>query len=114
MCKKSILLLAIIASILVGSQICNAMTYFLQQDLGIRGNMRYCKYSNGKIYSVNATDLCEMQIEEGGVPTQRGTMGFYLGEYQDGMTKVCIYNVLGNKRAVRLNSYEVCPPSAEF
>ncbi len=91
-----------------------SMTYFLVKDLGIQGFMRYCKYSDGKIYTVNSTELCELSIETGGVPTGGQTTGFLAGEYEDGMTKVCIYDVLGDKRALRLNSTSLCPLSAKF
>lgn len=92
-----------------------AMTYFLVQDLGVQGNVRRCKYNNGKIYTVNATELCAMSVEEDGpLPPSGQTMGFLVGEYQDGMTKVCVYDVLGNKRALRLNSVSLCPLNAKF
>jgi hypothetical protein len=88
------------------------MTYYLQQDLGVKGNMRYCKYSNGSTYTFNATDLCEISIEEGS--STRNTKGFLKGEYQDGMTKVCVYDVLGEKRAARVDSVALCPLSQDF
>jgi hypothetical protein len=31
-----------------------ALTYYLQQDLGVNGTMHYCKYNNGKVYTVDA------------------------------------------------------------
>ncbi len=91
-----------------------AMTYFLSSDLGVEGFMRYCEFSDGKVYTVNSTELCPMSIEVGGAPTPSGIMGFKKGEYQDGMTKVCVYDVLGSERAVRVDSYELCPISPQF
>ncbi len=91
----------------------HAMTYFLVQDLGARGNMRYCKYNNGKIYTVNAVELCQMSVEDGGFSNGHA-MGFLAGEYQDGMTKVCVYDVLGAKKALRLNSVALCPLNSNF
>ena len=107
-------LLAGLVAVLLAFQ-AEAMTYFLVQDLGVQGNVRRCKYSNGKIYTVNATELCSMSVEEDGpLPPSGQTMGFLLGEYQDGMTKVCVYDVLGNKRALRLSSTSLCPLNAKF
>lgn len=91
----------------------SAMTYFLQQDLGVHGLMHYCKYSNGKVYTVNATDLCPMQVEDSPSGLGQGT-GFLQGEYQDGLTKVCVYDVLGQRRAVRLSSVSLCPQTYQF
>ena len=88
-------------------------TYHLQADLGVRGLMRYCKYSNGKIYTVNATELCPISIEDSAPGFGRG-QGFLQGEYQDGMTKVCIYDVLGERRALRLPSTSLCPLNPKF
>lgn len=90
-----------------------AMTYFLQADLGVRGLMRYCKYSNGQTYTVNSTELCSMSIEDAAPGFGRGA-GFLQGEYQDGMTKVCVYQVLGERRALRLRSVDLCPLNPRF
>ena len=90
-----------------------AWTYFLQGDLGVRGLVRYCKYSNGKIYTVNSTEICPISIEDSAPGLGQG-QGFLVGEYQDGMTKVCIYNVLGEKRARRLPSASLCPLNSQF
>ena len=90
-----------------------ALPIFLSQDLGVKGLMRYCKYSNGKIYTVNATDLCELSIEDGMQSSGQAT-GFLAREYEDGMTKVCVYDVLGEKKALRLSSASLCPLNAKF
>lgn len=95
--------------------VAHAIPVYLTKDLGVKGVMRYCQYSNGKIYTVNATELCEMSVEEGGPLPQSGqTVGFLAGEYQDGMTKVCVYDVLGEKKAIRLNSTSLCPLNQKF
>jgi hypothetical protein len=90
-----------------------AWTYFLEGDLGVRGVMRYCKYSNGKIYTVNAVEICPLSIEDSAPGFGQG-QGFLQGEYQDGMTKVCIYQVLGERRALRLPSTSICPLNPQF
>lgn len=90
-----------------------AWTYFVQGDFGVRGLVRYCKYSNGNIYTVNSTELCPMSIEDSAPGFGLG-QGFLVGEYQDGMTKICIYDVLGEKRALRLPSTSLCPLNAWF
>ena len=43
----------------------------------------------------------------------KGT-GFLAGEYLDGMTKVCVYDVMGEKKAIRLNSTSLCPLNPRF
>lgn len=90
-----------------------AWTYYLQEDLGVRGQVHLCKYSNGKVYTVNAIDLCPMSLEDSAAGFGQG-QGFLEGEYQDGMTKVCFYQVLGEKKAIRLSSTSLCPLNQTF
>jgi hypothetical protein len=90
-----------------------AMTYSLQQDLGVKGLMRYCKYSNGQVYTFESTDLCEVTIEDTAPGMGKGT-GFLAGEYEEGMTKICVYDVLGEKRLIRQNGVSICPVSFRF
>lgn len=54
-----------------------------------------------------------MSVEDGGFSNGHA-MGFLAGEYQDGMTKVCVYDVLGTKKALRLNSVALCPLNSNF
>jgi hypothetical protein len=91
----------------------SAWTLFLEQDFGIKGNMRYCKYSDGKTYSFNAVSLCPVSIQ-GSAPGMGNGTGFLKGQYLDGMTRVCVYDVLGQKKAKRVNSTDLCPISADF
>jgi len=90
-----------------------AWTYYLQGDLGVRGLMRYCKYSNGKIYTVNSIEICPITTEDSAPGFGQG-QGFLQGEYQDGMTKICMYDVLGERRALRLPSTSLCPLNQRF
>jgi hypothetical protein len=91
----------------------SAMTYFLERDLGTQGLYHYCVYSNGKTYSFNAMQLCSLSIEDaaGGFG---GGVGFKQGEYVDGMTKVCVYSVLGKQQFLRIGGVELCPPTYQF
>lgn len=91
-----------------------AMTYYFTRDLGLSGFQHLCEYSNGKTYSVNGTQMCPMSIEEDGIITNGSTPGFKAGEYQDGMTKVCVYNVMGSQRFLRINGMGLCPLSYNF
>lgn len=96
-----------------------ANTYFLQQDLGVHGLVHVCQYSNGRDYSFNATQLCPLQIEDDGPPQMNGpatntVTGFLSGQYMDGMTQVCVYNVLGSTEAIRLNGIGACPATYQF
>jgi hypothetical protein len=54
-----------------------------------------------------------MSINVDGI-TIGGATGFKQGEYQDGMTKVCVYSVLGNQRLLRVDSTDLCPLSYDF
>lgn len=90
-----------------------AWTYYLQQDLGVQGLVHLCRYSNGKAYSFNATELCPLSIEDSAQGFGQG-QGFLQGEYQDGMTKVCVYDVMGENKAIRLPSTSLCPPNSRF
>jgi hypothetical protein len=94
-----------------------AMTYFLTNDLGISGFQRLCQYSDGNTYSVNSTQLCPMSVDVDGVQMPAGApgvTGFKAGEYRDGMTKVCVYSVLGSTRSIRMNSTDLCPLTYDF
>src|SRR5215467_10147525 len=90
-----------------------AWTYHLEADLGVHGLVRYCKYSNGKIYTVNAVEICQLSIQDSAPGFGQG-QGFLQGEYQDGMTKVCIYQVLGERKALRVPSTSLCPLNPKF
>jgi hypothetical protein len=91
----------------------HAWTHNLVEDLGVNGLMRYCKYSNGQVYAVNAIEICQISIEDSAPGFGQG-QGFFKGEYQDGMTKVCVYDVLGEQRAIRINSTAICPLNPKF
>lgn len=91
----------------------SAWTYYLQQDLGVQGLVHLCRYSNGKVYSFNATELCPVSIEDSAQGFGQG-QGFLQGEYRDGMTKVCVYDVLGERKAVRLPNTTLCPLNPTF
>jgi hypothetical protein len=94
-----------------------AMTYFLTNDLGISGFQHVCEYSDGKTYSVNSTQLCPMSVSVDGIDSPAGSpgmTGFKSGEYRDGMTKVCVYNVMGNTRSLRVGGVELCPLTYDF
>ena len=93
------------------------MPYALKKDLGIKGFQHNCLYSNGKVYSVNSTELCPIEIEaELGSPanTAAKQTGFKTGEYQDGMTKICVYSVMGRTEKVRFDLTDLCPLSYDF
>ena len=90
-----------------------AWTYYLQQDFGVNGLMRYCKYNNGQIYTVNAVQICPISINDAAPGFGQG-QGFLRGEYMDGMTKVCVYAVLGQQKALRIPSTSLCPLNANF
>ena len=90
-----------------------AWAHNLVEDLGVRGVMRYCKYSNGKVYTVNAAEICQVSIEDSAPGFGRG-QGFHKGEYQDGMTKVCVYDVLGEQRSIRVDGTSICPLDPKF
>jgi hypothetical protein len=40
--------------------------------------------------------------------------GFLVGEYLDGMTKVCVFDVLGEKKATRVGAANLCPLTQKF
>jgi len=120
--KKTSIVVIVSAAALAVASSANAMTYYLTQDDGVQNNQHICEYSNNRTYAYNATDLCPMSIEDGTPAAQpkdsyqqpTTITGFYKGEYQDGMTKVCIYSVLGREEAIRLGSAEICPTSYDF
>lgn len=91
----------------------HAWTYHLEKDLGVQGVVRYCKYNNGKIYTVNSSEICQISIQDSPPDFGQG-QGFLKGEYRDGMTKVCVYDVLGEQKALRVSSTSICPLSPKF
>lgn len=115
--RRSILMIFAAASVgLLVSSPAFSLDYYLSQDLGVHGLYHLCEYSNGRVYSFNATDLCPLQVSDDAPPPSMsmGQMGFYAGEYQDGMTKVCVYNVMGTKEAIRISSVGLCPQTYNF
>ena len=94
----------------------SAMTYYLKKDLGVRNMQHLCLYSNDKVYSLNATDMCPMSVEDDSIGRSKATpqTGFKSGEYADGMTKVCVYDVLGKTEEVRFPLTTLCPLTYKF
>lgn len=88
-------------------------TAFLKRDLGVQGLMRHCQYSNGEVYTVNAVDLCSQSVD-GPTFSPNGKTGFLQREYEEGMTKVCVYEVLGDEHGVRQNGVSLCAPTHRF
>lgn len=86
---------------------------FLQLDLGVKGNVRYCKYSDGKTYTFDSMSLCKLSIEVSAPGMGVGT-GFLKGERLDGITKVCVYDVLGEKKSIRVGAANLCPLTQKF
>ncbi len=85
---------------------------YMTQDLGVHGLFHLCRYSDGRVYSFNATQLCPLNFSTPSLPS--GVVGMKIGEYQDGMTKVCLYDVLGNREAIRISAAALCPLSHTF
>ncbi len=90
-----------------------ALTVFLKRDLGTQGFLRYCLYSNDEQYTVNSIDLCPLSVDVG-MDFGGGAIGFLAGEYRDGMSKVCVYDVLGEQKATRISGIGICPLSERF
>lgn len=85
---------------------------YMTQDLGVHGLFHLCRYSDGRVYSFNATQLCPLDFPTPALPA--GAVGMKIGEYQDGMTKVCVYDVLGSQEAIRISAAALCPLSHTF
>ena len=98
------------------------MDTFLKRDLGVQQFQRLCLYSNGEVYAFNSNELCPLQIDEDESP--RGFVkrpkqsfpqtGLKSGEYIDGNTKVCVYDLIGKPKSVRMNIGAICPLTFEF
>ena len=98
---------------LSGAKAARAWTYYLQRDLGIQGVEHLCRYSNGKIYAIPATELCDLSIEDSAPGFGTGT-GFLKGNFMQGMSTVCVYDVLGEERAISLGGMGICPLTHNF
>ncbi len=97
----------------------SAGTYGLTGQ-AVQGAIRYCKYSNNRVYTYNATDLCPVSVETDDPPrmdTQTRSVsmsGQLTGEQQDGITKICTYSVMGRERSIRISSVGICPLTHSF
>ena len=105
--------ISIVTTILFWASSSFAQTAFLNRDLGTQGFLRYCLYSNGEQYTVNSIDLCPLSVETG-MNFGGNVTGFLAGEYMDGMSKVCVYDVLGDQKATRISGIGICPLSESF
>ncbi|MGK4361076.1 hypothetical protein ACSMFQ_16520 [Ectopseudomonas chengduensis] len=111
MSKKMSLMVLVLGCVV--SLHAHSWTYHLEKDLGVQGMMRYCKYNNGKVYTINASQICQLSIQDSSPGFGQG-QGFLKGEYRDGMTKVCVYDVLGEQKALRINGTSICPLNPKF
>lgn len=94
-----------------------SQTYYLSSDLGVQGPLHLCRYSDGRVYSFKAMQLCPLQVQNDEPPpysSPPSTTGFKAGEYRDGMTKICVYNVMGKTQAIRISAVDLCPLSYNF
>lgn len=85
----------------------------LMVDLGVRGSLRYCQYSNQKIYTLSASDPCPPSVADRPAGNGRGT-GLLRGESPDGDSKLCSYNVNGVERTLRIDNTATCPINQSF
>lgn len=92
----------------------SAQSYGLVEDMGASGFQHLCRYSNGKVYAFNATDICPVSVNPPGLDQMGPVTGFHRGEYDDGMTKVCAYDTVSGERFLRVNGTEPCPMSYIF
>lgn len=85
----------------------------LDTDYGVRGALHYCRYSNGKVYAFEAGKECPGTMAEPPDRGGRGT-GYLKSEAHEGDSKLCIYNVSGMERSIRVTSFANCPLNQEF
>ena len=50
----------------------------------------------------------------GGTIALNATMGFLKGERENGMNKICFYDVLWSTYTLNVKSYELCPLTYDF
>lgn len=94
-----------------------AIDYYFEKDLGVEGFIRHCQYSNDQVYTVQSTDICPMSVRDEGISSYGGNsryVGFSKGDYLEGMSKICVYDVLGDTQHVRFDATDICPPTYEF
>lgn len=67
---KTLVLMAVaVAALFSVTTAACAETFFLTDDFGVQGKFRRCKYSNGKVYGLPATEpACYDSIESGSKP----------------------------------------------
>ena len=90
-----------------------AITHFLKSDLGVKGALRHCSYSNGRTLRVNSAETCPPSVEDSATGMGHG-VGTLQGEHRDGGNKVCVYQVFGERRGMRVSATQICPLNAKF
>jgi hypothetical protein len=109
---KSIRIAGVVAALAVSAPAL-AATHALEADYGVRGILHYCKYANGKIYTVDASEPCPASVQDRPAGNGKG-IGNLKGESHDGNAKFCLYNVNGVERHVRMDATANCPLNYEF
>lgn len=81
----------------------------------VQGMNTVCAYSDGEQYMMDGLAMCPVSDQEAQPQgfSQHG-MGMSAGEYQDNNSKVCVYEVFGERKFLRLDSTSLCPLSYQF
>lgn len=108
---KSMIAMAI-AMLIAAAPLARAQEAYLVQDLGTVGQIHYCRYSDQKTYTTQAYEACPQSVQSAGYGYTQ--TGYYVNQYVDGATLVCMYNVNGHMRALRVDTDETCPTSYDF
>ncbi len=124
---KAIAVLAIMATgILIGSvpSTANAATGFLkgERDEGLSKICFYDVLGETHTLNVSSVSLCPLSYNfdiTPDVPAQRqyesgGKTGFLSGEREQGLSKICYYDVLGETYALTISSVMLCPLTHRF
>ena len=119
-------LMGILVGLVIGAMPTNAMAVigFLQgeRDQGLSKICFYDVLGESHTLNVSSVSLCPLNHDfeiMPDVPVQRGyqsggTTGFLQGEREQGLSKICYYDVLGETYALTINSVSLCPLNHQF
>jgi hypothetical protein len=100
----------------------NAVTGFLKSE-SLQGLSKVCFYDVlGETHTVNipSTKVCPVNHQFEAIPQEPakppavGKTGFFKREQEQGLTKICYYDVIGETHMITIGAVKVCPPTHTF
>ena len=102
----------------------NAVTGFLKSE-SVQGLSKVCFYDVlGETHTLNVplTGVCPVNYQFEVIPREpakppaigSGKTGFFKREQEQGLTKICYYDVIGETHMITIGAVRQCPPTYTF